>query len=121
MSCKQVTDVQWVKTGMASTLSARLVPQKATEGVHWRPSAEFQLLDHLIGTCQHHRWDSQPKRPRRLKINEELDLRRLHHRQISRFFAFQDTTYICAGLAKTVRLIGAVTHEQARLHTVARL
>src|SRR5260370_16077780 len=39
-------------------------------------------LDHLVGAGEQRRWNFQAKRPRGRKIDDELELDRLHDRQV---------------------------------------
>jgi hypothetical protein len=46
-----------------------------------------RILDHPVRSVQHRLWNWEIKRFRRLKINHQLKLRGLLHREIGRFCA----------------------------------
>src|SRR4029077_18898042 len=51
--------------------------------------ASGALLDHLVGEQLHRVWNGNSERLRSLEIDDQLELGRLKHRQVARFFAFQ--------------------------------
>ena len=69
------------------------------------------LFDHLVNAEQERLRHGEAESLDGLEIDEELELCRLHARQVSRFFALEDATYIEARLPETLRLIGTVAHQ----------
>src|SRR6516165_4696156 len=55
-------------------------------------------------------------RPRRLKVDGELELARLNHRQVRGLRPFEDIARIDADLTKHVRDISSIAHQPANLH-----
>ena len=75
------------------------------------PRQKRPLFDHAVNAEQERLRHGEAESLDGLEIDEELELGRLHGRQVSRFFALEDTTYIEAGLPKTLGLIGTVAHQ----------
>src|SRR5579872_2265433 len=82
-------------------------------GSSYPATAEAPLFDHLVGAHQKRLGDFQPDRFCRLEIDDEFELGRLHHRQVSRFGAGKDLAGIDSGLAVTFGKLRAVTDETA--------
>jgi hypothetical protein len=60
-----------------------------------------RLLDQLVGAREHARRHREAERLRSFQIDDQLVFRRGLHRQVSRFFAFEDTINIVGGLLPT--------------------
>jgi hypothetical protein len=56
----------------------------------------------------------------RLRVDDELELGRLHDRQIRDLRTFHHTASINASLTERIVDVGSVTHQSARLDIVAR-
>jgi hypothetical protein len=54
----------------------------------------FHSLDYLIGTREQRRWDGDAECLRYLEINSQMKFGRLHHRQICRFLALENSAGI---------------------------
>jgi hypothetical protein len=65
--------------------------------------------------CEQRRWHIDAERPRRFQIDDELELGRLHDRQIGRVGALENSAGVDADLANTVRDVGSVAHQPAGL------
>src|SRR6516164_9470060 len=70
-------------------------------------------LDHLVGDGEHAWAHFEAKRPRRLKIDDELEPRRLQHWEIGRLRAFKDAAGVHADLTTHLELVGSVAHQPA--------
>ena len=77
-------------------------------------------LDHLIRPLKHTDWNCQTYLFRRLKVDHKFKLRRLLHRQISRFGAFQDLVHVNGRVPKEVFEVRPVGHETARIDKLRR-
>src|SRR5262245_53718882 len=73
------------------------------------------LLDHLVGGDEQCGRHSQPKHPCGLVVYNQLDLVRLHDRQLCGSCAFEDAPDIDAGLSKGIPDIASVAHQPADL------
>jgi hypothetical protein len=71
------------------------------------------LFDQLVGAAEHARWDIKPDCPRGRQVDEQLELGWLQHRKVRWLFAFEDAADIDATLPVTIRLIGAITHQNS--------
>src|ERR1700692_180390 len=89
----------------AALARTRWAPIRPTSCGHRRWSGSCQqrkwptLFDHLIGACKQRRRDGEAECLGRLQIDGQIELRRLHDRQLGRCLAFQDTSDIDACLA----------------------
>ena len=63
------------------------------------------LFDHLIRPRQHVRRNRQTDLLGGFQIDDELELFRLLHRQVSRLGAFQNLVHICGGAAVQVEIV----------------
>ena len=68
-------------------------------------------LNHLIRPREQVDWNCQSDLFRCLQVDHELKLRRLLHRQISRFGAFQDLVHLNRGAPIEVSGVRPVGHE----------
>src|SRR5450631_2463087 len=75
--------------------------------------SEEPLFDHLVSDREQPWRHLDAERSRRLKVDDELELSRLHHRQIRWLRALEDATGVDAGLPKSVRNAGSVAHQPA--------
>src|SRR5262249_22403986 len=46
------------------------------------PPSRFTSLDHLVGAGEQRRWHVEAERPRSVEVDHQLELRRLHNRQV---------------------------------------
>src|SRR5215471_21838970 len=70
-------------------------------------------FDYLVGERNELIWDLQTENPRGLVVDDKLELRRLHDRQLGGLRAFEDAARVNAGLTKSVRHVGAIAHQPA--------
>src|SRR5262244_1856863 len=70
-------------------------------------------LDHSVRSREKFRRECQSDLFRCLKVNDELKLGCLLHRQISRFGAFQDLIHVDSSTPIEVSVVGPVKHESA--------
>ena len=71
------------------------------------------LFDHVVGTNEYRSWDGEAKCLSGLEVDRQLELRRLHHRQIGGLLTLEDardvTTHQMIGLGE----IGSAAGEAA--------
>jgi hypothetical protein len=77
------------------------------------PTADHCLLDHSIRPLKHADWNCQTNLFCCLKVNDEFKLRRLLHRQVSRFGAFQNLVHVNSRAPIEVIVVRPVEHEAA--------
>src|SRR5438094_8282662 len=70
-------------------------------------------FDDFIRPLEHAAWNCQTDLFRRLQVDHKLKLRRLLHRQISRFGTFQDLVYVNSRAPKEVIEVRPIGHETA--------
>src|SRR5205814_6583154 len=58
--------------------------------------------------------------PRGLGVDDELELARLHHRQVRRLRALEDATGVDPHLSKCLSTVGAIAHQPAGFGVVTR-
>src|SRR5262249_42925408 len=92
----------------------RLVPQADKAQCSKR-----QLLDHLVGAGEQHRWNFQAEGLRGLEINHELVLGRRLHRQVGRFLALEDAIDVAGRATELCDGIIPVRDQAARGDEVA--
>jgi hypothetical protein len=78
-------------------------------------SEKGSLFDHVVGTNEYRSWDGEAKCPSGLEVDRQLELRRLHHRQISGLLTLKDATDIDADLTMRVRKVASVAEQTAGL------
>src|SRR5260370_12827161 len=71
----------------------------------------MRSFDHFIGGHSHDLWHREAERLRRLEIDDQLELGRLHDGQIGRLGALENPTDVDAGLTISVGEVGRVAHE----------
>src|ERR1700754_3513345 len=76
-----------------------------------RKLPNFWLLDDLIRPLQHAAWNCQSDLFCRLEVNDEFKLRRLLHRQISRFGTLEDLVYVHSRAPIEVIEVRPIGHE----------
>jgi hypothetical protein len=69
------------------------------------------LLDHPVGDAEQRRRHVEPEHPGGLGIEDQLELARLHDRQVRGLGALEDTTGIDANLTIPIHNIGSVAHQ----------
>ena len=79
--------------------------------MHYSKTAS--LFDHLIGGGEQRRRHSKAEHPGGRGVDDQLEFRRLQHRQIGRFRALEDAAGIDADLAKRIAQTCAVAHQPA--------
>src|SRR5215510_14191885 len=78
-------------------------------------------LDRLVGSRKQRRWNRETKRSGSRDVDDELELGRLHHRQIARFLAFENPSNIHAHETIHIRQAVAVCHQTASASEVAQI
>src|SRR6516165_5968756 len=86
---------------------------------HFKPPCPFTSLDHLVGQLLDVQRDVEAERPGRLQVDDELEFRRLQHRQIGWLGALEDLTGVGADLTIHARTIGVVAHQPAGFDSLA--
>src|ERR1700756_5016067 len=87
-------------------MNCRFVPE-ATKCT----AAKRSLFDHLVGAAKQIDREGDAERLGGLEIDDELDFRGLHDRQIARLLTLEDPTGIDANLAKRLRKARSVAHQ----------
>src|SRR5262249_22770040 len=70
-------------------------------------------LDHLIGGGKERRRYGEPQHAGGFGVDDEFELRRLHHGQVRGLRALENATYIAADLAISVDDIGPIANQSA--------
>src|SRR5215813_5495116 len=73
-------------------------------------------LDNFVRSHQHIRWNRQADLLGRFQVDDELKLRRLFHRQISRLCAFQNLVHIDGDPTIQVGIAWTVVHKPPLIH-----
>src|SRR5262245_39056707 len=68
------------------------------------------LFDHLVGDGKERRRYGEPEHAGGFGVDDEFELRRLHHGQVRRLRALEDATYIAADLAIGVGDTGPIAN-----------
>src|SRR5262249_57068266 len=76
-------------------------------------------LDHLVGAGEQRRRHVEAKHPGGLGIDYQLELARLHDRQVRGLGAFEDTASVNSELPKRIDNVGSVAHQPADFSKVA--
>src|SRR5437667_11115591 len=76
-------------------------------------------LDHLVGGGKQRRRYREAEELRTLDVDEQLELGRLHNRQVGRLGALEDAADIGADLPERIRKIWPVAHQSTDLGKLA--
>ena len=87
----------------------RFVPKAAASRCS-KLGHEKQIFDHLVGGHQQLFRYSEAEHPGGRMVDDQLELRSLHNRQVRRLDALEDASGIEAELTPCVRNIGSVAH-----------
>jgi hypothetical protein len=79
------------------------------------------LLDHLIGEREQVVGDFDAQRPGGLGIDDQLELARLHHRQVRGLGPLEDATGLDADLTKHLRQTRSVGDQAAGFRKLAHV
>src|SRR5215510_15739348 len=87
----------------------------ATAHVCYGPEADIRVasFDYLVGAGEQRWWDSEPKRLRRLDVDDERELRRVLHRQVGGVGAIEDAINVRGCLAHLVSAVGSIRNQSA--------
>src|SRR5262245_61987359 len=97
---------------------AWICPLSANSGLTHR-SKNRGLFDHLIGNRKQCGGHGESEHECRLRIDDEFELARLHHRQILGLRAPENAGYVGAGLTISIRDVGSVADEPTDFDRVA--
>src|SRR6516225_5287186 len=70
-------------------------------------------FDHLVGTAGQGQRDSDAERPGGLEVDDQLDFRGLHDREVSRLLAFENAPGVQTGQTVRLRNAASVAHQTA--------
>src|SRR5262245_42202804 len=107
------------KTRSHGTIAMRVGSAKRLTSAKYLPLSSSRVgrtpvgnsLDHLVGDGEQRRWNRDAKHPRGLGVDDQLELRRLHDRQVRRLCALEDAADIAADLASRVVRVASVAHQ----------
>jgi len=71
----------------------------------------FTSFDHLVGASGQGQRDSDAERPGGLEVDDQLDFRGLHDREVSGLLAFENAPGVDAAQTICVRSIASVAHQ----------
>src|SRR5881392_2854573 len=71
----------------------------------------FTSFDHLVGATRQRKRDSDADSPGGLEVEDQLDFRGLHDREVSGLLAFENAPGIDAAQTICVRSIASVAHQ----------
>src|SRR5262245_45944547 len=80
----------------------------------------FTSFDYLVGAGEQCWWYGEAEHPGGLLVDDELELGRLHDRQIRRLCALEDATGIYAHLTRGIRQACSVAHQPTSLGILPR-
>jgi hypothetical protein len=90
------------------------------EQVQQHTHATDYLLDHLVGGGEQLIGHGDAERPGGLVIDDQLEFRRLHHRQVRGLHVLEDAAGLDADMTQPIRNVGSVAHESAGFGRFAR-
>src|SRR6516164_306098 len=73
--------------------------------------ADARLFDYLIGAREQHRGHVEAEHPGGPGVDDQLELVRLHDRQVRRLGTLEDAAGIDANLTESILDVGSVTHQ----------
>src|SRR5437870_5551081 len=124
-----MSDLSWLNPTphAIAVYASRPLSPVATQ--HSLPSGRYSLLgpdfhrldrtslrlahsfNHLVG-AREQRWRHvEAERPRRLEVDDQLQLARLYNRQVRRLSTFEDAAHIGADLTIRIQRVGPVAHQ----------
>jgi hypothetical protein len=77
------------------------------------PQQNVSLFDHLVGAADQRQRDSEAERLGSLEVENHLDFRGLHDRQVSRLLALENPAGVDADLTERIRNTASVAHQAA--------
>src|SRR5262249_11219454 len=86
---------------------------------HMHRSKPRSLFDHLVGARQQRRRNGEVKHPGGLGIDHQLELARLHDRQVGGLGALEDTAGVNSELPKRIDNVGSVAHQPTDFSKIA--
>src|SRR5262245_30843264 len=78
---------------------------------HMARVRKAELFDYLIGGSDQGRRNGEAEHPRGPGVDDQLELGRLHDRQIRRLRALEDAAGIDSDMTKRIRNVGSVAHQ----------
>src|SRR5262249_56082162 len=75
-------------------------------------------LDHLVGDGEQRRWNREAEHPGGLRVDDKLELGRLHDRQVRRLGTLEDTADIGADLTISIGFVGSAAPHPPPFHQI---
>src|SRR5262245_31011422 len=95
--------------------------QKISAGkFHFEPPSQFTSLDHLVSDSEQSWREANAECLRGVQVDHELELGRLHHRQVAGLFALENAAGIDTSQAICISDARSVAHQTADFREVAR-
>src|SRR5262245_39763652 len=108
---------------LMSALPPKADIDRRNSHVRFVPKADIRiaanLFDHLVGDLLELDRHVETEHECRLRVDDELELARLHNRQFCRLRTLEDAASVDASLTIGIRDVGSVAHQSTRFDRLA--